>query len=328
MGENIYLGDRNCVRTPMQWSADRNAGFSRANPQSLYLPVNLDPENHYEAVNVDVQQRNPSSLLWWTKRLIALHKRWKAFSLGTLEFLHPENPRILAWVRRWGNESILVVANLSRFVQPATLDLSAYQSLVPIELFGREEFPPIGDEPYFLTLGPHAFYWFSLESKIPATAEMTSLHARADAWLELSVTGKWDELLRDDNQAALERALRNYLPSRPWFGCKGKFIKSIRVHESISVPLENENACFVLLHVDYVQSEPELCLLPMAYAEGSQAEEVCRLYPSLVIARLKRTRANAEGLLYDAIADPAFCLQTLGLISRRQTLRGAQSQLE
>ena len=130
MGDNIYLGDRNGVRTPMQWSADRNAGFSRANPQSLYLPINLDPENHYEAVNVDVQERNPHSLLWWMKRLIALHKRWKAFGLGTLEFLHPENRKVLALVRRHEEERILLVANLSRFVQPVELDLSAFQSLV------------------------------------------------------------------------------------------------------------------------------------------------------------------------------------------------------
>src|SRR5882724_2185047 len=171
MGENIYLGDRNGVRTPMQWSADKNAGFSRANPQSLYLPINLDPENHYEAVNVEVQERNPHSLLWWMKRLMGLRQRWQAFGLGTLEFFQPDNRKVLVFVRRHQNECILVVANLSRFVQPVELDLSVFRSRVPIELFGRTEFPAIGDLPYFLTLSPHAFYWFSLEAKA-AVAEI------------------------------------------------------------------------------------------------------------------------------------------------------------
>src|SRR5580698_9131504 len=164
IGENIYLGDRNGVRTPMQWSADKNAGFSRANPQSLYLPINLDPENHYEAVNVDVQQRNPYSLLWWMRRLITLRKRWRAFGQGTLEFLQPENRKILACIRRFENETILVVANLSRFSQQVELDLAAYKSFTPIELFGRTPFSAITDKPYTLSLGPHAFFWFSLEA--------------------------------------------------------------------------------------------------------------------------------------------------------------------
>ncbi len=161
MGDNIYLGDRNSVRTPMQWSADRNAGFSKASPHRLYLPIVIDPESHYEAFNVEAQQNNPHSMLWWMKRLIAMRKRYKAFGRGTLEFLYPENHRVLAFIRRYQDEIILVIANLSRFVQYAGLDLSAFRGTSPVELFGRAQLPPIGDAPYFLTLGPHAFYWFS-----------------------------------------------------------------------------------------------------------------------------------------------------------------------
>jgi maltose alpha-D-glucosyltransferase/alpha-amylase len=163
MGDNFYLGDRNGVRTPMQWSADRNAGFSRANPQRLYLPIIIDPEYHYEAVNVEAQQNNPHSLLWWMKRLIALRKRFKAFGRGTLEFLHPDNQKVLVFVRRYQDECVLVLANLSRFVQGVELDLCAYKGLMPVELFGRTEFPVIGELPYFMTLGPHDYRWFSLE---------------------------------------------------------------------------------------------------------------------------------------------------------------------
>ena len=164
MGDNVYLGDRNGVRTPMQWSGDRNAGFSEANRQRLFLPVITDPEYHFEAVNVEAQQANPQSLLWWMKRLIALRKEHVAFGRGSLTFLHPDNRRIVAFVREHEGEQILVVANMSRFVQYADLDLSAYRGLVPVEMFGRVEFPRIGDRPLFMTLGPHAFIWFSLEA--------------------------------------------------------------------------------------------------------------------------------------------------------------------
>src|SRR5262245_46947806 len=162
MGDNVYLGDRNGVRTPMQWSPDRYAGFSRANPQSLFLPVIIDPEYHYEAINVEAQQNNPSSLLWWTKRLIALRKRFRAFGRGTIEFLEPANAKVLAFLRQHENEKILVVANLSRFVQHVELDLGRWAGQVPEELFGRSLFPAIDSRPYPLTLGPHGFCWFAL----------------------------------------------------------------------------------------------------------------------------------------------------------------------
>src|SRR3989454_9003324 len=163
MGENIFLGDRNGVRTPMQWSGDRNAGFSRANPQRLYLPVIVDPQFHYESVNVETQQNSPHSMLWWMKRLIALRKRHRAFGRGTISFLNPGNRKVLAFIRRHGGEQLLVVANLSRFVQYVELDLSAFKGMVAVELFGRRAFPPIGDLPYLLTLRPHMFDWFSIE---------------------------------------------------------------------------------------------------------------------------------------------------------------------
>ena len=151
MGDNIYLGDRNGVRTPMQWSADRNAGFSRANPQQLYLPITLDPEYHYEAVNVEAQLRNPHSLLWWMRRVLALRKGWRALGEGRVEFLAPQNRKILAYVLRHEQETLLVVANLSRFPQPVELDLSAFKGRTPVELFGRTPFPSIGVLPFLLT---------------------------------------------------------------------------------------------------------------------------------------------------------------------------------
>src|SRR5438046_10364043 len=165
MGDNIYLGDRNGVRTPMQWSADRNAGFTRANPQRLYLPAIIDPQYHYEQVNVDVQQSSQYSLLWWMKRLIATRKRFRAFGRGSMEFLYPENRKILAFVRRYEDEQILVVANLSRLVQAFEMDLSQFRGMVPVELSGATRFPEITERPYFLNLSPFSFYWFALEKQ-------------------------------------------------------------------------------------------------------------------------------------------------------------------
>ncbi|HTB86192.1 MAG TPA: maltose alpha-D-glucosyltransferase [Candidatus Sulfotelmatobacter sp.] len=327
MGENIYLGDRNGVRTPMQWSADKNAGFSRANPQSLYLPINLDPENHYEAVNVEVQERNPHSLVWWMKRLIALYKRNKAFGMGSIEFLHPENRKIFVCVRRYENEIILVVANLSRFVQPVELDLSAYQSLMPVELFGRAEFPPITDKPYFMTLGPHAFYWLALEAKAPARAETAGAPVGAEARPLLTVDSEWQEVFDARHHAALEQSLWNWLPSRRWFGGRNKKIKSVTIQELIPVPLPKEKIFLAFLQVDFQQADTETYVLPLACAFGEQSEAICRDWPPLVIARLTLGQTGQTGVLYDAIANKFFCRALLDLVSSRRGLDGNHGEL-
>ncbi len=162
MGDNIFLGDRNGVRTPMQWSNDRNAGFSAVNPDKLYAPVISDPVYGYQAVNVDAQQRTQSSFLNWTKRMIKVRKSYKAFGRGSLEFLRHQNPKILAYIRHYEDETLLIVNNLSRYVQPVELDLYGYDGWEPLELWGNVKFPKIGKLPYFLTLGPHSFYWFRL----------------------------------------------------------------------------------------------------------------------------------------------------------------------
>jgi maltose alpha-D-glucosyltransferase / alpha-amylase len=164
MGDNIYLGDRNGVRTPMQWSGDRNAGFSRADAARLYSPVIMDPVYGYQATNVEAQERNPSSLLNWMKRLIRLRKQYPVFGRGAIEFCHPENRKVLVYIRKGENQTVLVVNNLSRFVQPVQLDLRHYDGWTPIEIIGETPFPQIGQLPYFLTLGPHGFYWFRLEA--------------------------------------------------------------------------------------------------------------------------------------------------------------------
>jgi maltose alpha-D-glucosyltransferase/alpha-amylase len=165
MGDNVYLGERSGVRTPMQWTSDRNARFSRADPARLVSPVIMDPVYSYQAINVEAQERDASSLLQWMRNLIGLRKLFPAFGLGSLEFLHPPNRKVLAYVRRHGTDTILCVANLSRAVQPVELDLHAFAGLTPVEMLGYTDFPVVGHQPYFLTLGPYGFYWFELQRR-------------------------------------------------------------------------------------------------------------------------------------------------------------------
>lgn len=163
MGDNIYLGDRNGVRTPMQWNVDRNAGFSKADPERLYSPVILHPVYNYQAINVEAQLRASGSLLNWVKRLIAIQKQHQVFGRGTLQFIHPNNQKILAYIRQYQNETVLIVHNLSRFVQPVELDLREFLGSKPVEMMGHIVFPTIGEQPYFLSLAPHSSYWFELD---------------------------------------------------------------------------------------------------------------------------------------------------------------------
>jgi maltose alpha-D-glucosyltransferase/alpha-amylase len=327
MGDNIFLGDRNGVRTPMQWSADKNAGFSRANPQSLFLPINLDPENHYEAVNVETQERNNHSLLWWTRRLIALYKRQAAFGAGTLEFLHPENRKIFACLRRYENETILVVANLSRFVQPVELDLTPFLGLVPFELFGRAEFPTITDRPYFLTLGPHAFYWFSLEPKKTTGTEPTA-SSTGPSRPTLNVIEDWLEILDTPHHFQLERALQQWLPSRGWFSGQKQTIKNIRVEVMTHLPVGTTKVVFTSVQVEYVQTDPDRYALPLAGATGEAAEIILRDFMPWVIARLNFGQSSQTGVLYHAVVSRDFCRTLLEMISAQQNVEGESGQFE
>ncbi len=164
MGDNIYLGDRDGVRTPMQWSADRNGGFSQADPQAMYLPLILDPVYGYQALNVDAQMRSPSSLLHWTRKMLSVRRQHPVFGMGSYEELETSNPSVLAFCREFGDDRVICVNNLSRFPQPVELDLSRYEGSTPVELTGGVPFPPIGELPYLLSLSGHGFLWFGLRA--------------------------------------------------------------------------------------------------------------------------------------------------------------------
>ena len=331
MGDNFYLGDRNGVRTPMQWSADKNAGFSRANPQRLYLPVIVDPEYHYEAVNVEAQQGNPHSLLWWTRRMIALRKRHPAFSRGSIEFLHPENHRVLAFLRRYEDETLLVVANLSRFAQYAELDLSAFADLTPVELFGRSPFPRIGTGGYGLILSPHSFFWFSLVQD-PAQFGRARQGAPAGKLAKaripvLAIEGPWRSCLEGKRCSDLETALLDVLPSRRWFGGVARSMRGVEMTEVISL---GDTTVVVLLTVDYTEGEPELYALPLAFAPDVNLKLMRRLRRAgspPVLARLESDVPEGTGLLYDPFGETGFSRQLVEAIGRGGRFQGQRSEL-
>jgi len=328
MGDNFYLGDRNGVRTPMQWSADRNAGFSRTNPQRLYLPVNIDPEYHYEAVNVEAQQNNPDSLLWWMKRLIAMRKRFKAFGRGSLEFLYPENRKVLAFIRRYEDESILVVANLSRSVQHTSLNLAEFNGRVPVEAFGQAEFPQIGESPYFFTLGPYMFYWFSLESRRPELIDLQTRPVEVSV-PTLTLTGEWKDLYNRRTRPALEAALSSYIRQRRWFGSKARHTRLVEIEDAIAMPYNTSVSHLVLIRLEYTEGEPEIYLLPITFATGEWAVQVLTDMPQTVIARLKlgRRGSEKEGVIYDALIEQDFRDILLKVMTRRRRFKGEQGEL-
>jgi maltose alpha-D-glucosyltransferase/alpha-amylase len=333
MGDNVYLGDRDGVRTPMQWSADRNAGFSTANPQRLYLPVIIDPEYNYETVNVAAQLDNPESLLWWVRRLIALRKRYPVFGHGSIELLSPDNHRVLAFLRRDGSsagdgptQQVLVVANLSRHPQYVELDLAEFRGMRPIEVFGQTAFPPIGDLPYLLTLGPHAFYWLALE---PAPLDATT--AEHPVLPSLTAGTSWETLFARDHRQRLDATLPRLLRGRRWFGAKGRRITSARVADlaEISLPFlwsEDEDlpgphtACVAFVRVEYLDGEPATYVLPFAHVPGIAGERLVEDQPAAALA-LVQTATGEQGVLVDAHWLPGYGHALLSLLARRRRIR-------
>jgi len=325
MGDNFYLGDRNGVRTPMQWSPDRNAGFSRANPQRLYLPTIIDPEYHFETVNVETQQNNPHSLLWWTKRMIALRKQFKAFGRGSIEFLFPESRNVLAFLRSYQEETVLVVANLSQAARHVEMDLSRFEGHVPRELLGGADFVPIGAEPYRLTLGPHAFYWLSLEPKrVEVTGTATpAQEARLPAYVTTTL-GAEELLERKENWPALEKVLLDYIRDQRWFRGKSRRALSAAIADTVPIRGVSPPAYFVLVELQYSEGEAETYVLPLALAPAEESARITRDQPQAVVAYIepKGSSSIQPRVLYDALIEKEVCSALLVAIGRRRRFRG------
>ena len=324
MGDNIYVGDRNGVRTPMQWSSDRNAGFSRANPQRLYLPVIVDSEYHYAAVNVEAQRANTNSLWYAMRRLIATRKRFQALGRGSFELLHPDNRKVLAFTRTYHDEHILVVANLSRFVQTVELDLLAFKGMVPVEIFGRTEFPAIEESPYFLSLGPYSFYWFTLQLQ-PSATQLPTPQAQLPT---LVVSQQWQNVLsQPESKTTLESMLSPYLYTCRWFSGKARKVRSTQITEVIPVPYDHAAAMLVWLQVEYTQGTADTYLLPLAYMEGEAATHLLAESGSNAIARLQVLGKDEVGVLIDAVADKHFLASLLTAIAQNYSYQGVTGKI-
>ncbi|HEX4274984.1 MAG TPA: maltose alpha-D-glucosyltransferase [Bryobacteraceae bacterium] len=276
MGDNVYLGDRDGVRTPMQWNPDRNAGFSRANPARLYSPVIMDPVWGYEALNVEAQQSDPSSLLNWMRNMIALRKLFSVFGRGTLEFLAPPNRKILAYVRSWDEERILCVTNLSRYAQPVDLDLAEFAGRTPVEMLGYVEFPRITTEPYRLTLGPYGFFWLELHDTPESAKPTTEVAIKTEALLDAA--HGWAGLIPELEKTTLPK----YLPKQRWFGGKSRQIHKVRVMDWA----EFAGAAMMFLEVSYDNDGSEEYFAPFLMHDG---------------------------VLQDALQDDTFCWSLLTL---------------
>lgn len=305
MGDNIYLGDRDAVRTPMQWSEDRNAGFSQASPHQLYLPVIAEAAYHYASRNVEVDQNRPHSLLWWMRRLINLRKQHPAFGCGSIEFLRPDNGKVLAFIREHDDEQILVVANLSRFAQCVELDLSRFRGRMPTELFGQSAFPPIGEWPYFLTLGPHGFYWFRLDWEGgDASASQATLPA-------CSIEGDWENVFEGSARKTLLAALPSWLQRQRWFAGKARKLQQVQIVDLIPLVSpdgqDDETVIMLLLaQVAYVDGEPETYLLPLVFAQEQQQADIVGDHPSAGLLVVERSDGEGSATLCDASREPEF----------------------
>ncbi len=347
MGDNIYLGDRNGVRTPMQWNSDRNAGFSRCDPARLYFPVIMDPIYGYQVVNVEAQQADQSSLLHWTRNMIALRKLFQVFGRGTLTFLHPENRKVLAYIRDLKrdddtHETVLCVANLSRFAQPVSLELAQYSGLLPVEMLGYVSFPPITAAPYPLTVAPYSFLWFELQpapdqhmTLTEPTLPSEQTEASEQVALDLLTKG-WSGMLAGHGLALLEHALPTWLPNQRWFGAKSRPIRSVTIAEWVDLAAHQQaivtaasllepvtsagtlGDVLLFLDVHYEDQSTHRYQLPLAYTAGSAVESIRATSPQSIIATLSSPTGPA--LLHDAATREDLRQILLDLVATQATL--------
>ena len=334
MGDNVFVGDRNGVRTPMQWSPDRNAGFSRADPQRLYLQPIMDPMYGYEALNVETQARDASSLLNWTKRMLAVRKTSHAFGRGKRRFLKPGNRKILAYLSEYDGDVILAVFNLSRAAQPVELDLSEFKGHVPIEMLGRSAFPPIGELPYLLTLASYGFYWF----KLTAEADAPSWHEQGVAlqdWPTLVLFDGWTSFFRDRvmpwrigmaermrNQFELD-TLPRHIEIQRWYASKGVPIQRARMTDHAVWEANGQSWMLPLLALDGPPGGATY-FMPLALAWEERDEE---RMAGVAQAALAKVRQQAQvGLMGDAFYDEAFCRELVRAIGQGAELATANGK--
>ena len=316
MGDNIHLGDRDGVRTPMQWSPDRNGGFSRADPENLVLPALQSPQYGFQAVNVEAQHRDPHSLLNWMRRMLAKRRQHKAFGRGALNFLYPGNRKILAYVREFEGDTILCVVNLSNAPQAVELDLSKYQGRVPVELLGGTPFPPIGELTYLLTLPPYGFYWFELSTEAAPPSWHTQTSEQMPEFATLVLRDREGYQLMEGSRKSLElEVLPAYLARRRWFASKDRKLDSARV--VYAAPLSGPRGDLYFAEIEaIVEGTPERYALPVKLVWD---DNLSQLEQQLALAGVRR--GPQVGKMTDAFATPAFALTMIDHWRKRSVVK-------
>ena len=310
MGDNYYLGDRDGVRTPMQWSADRNGGFSRANPQQLYLPPIMDPVYGYQAINVEAQEHDPSSLLNWMRRIILVRKQHPAFGRGTIQFIYPRNRKVIAYLREHEGEVILVVANLARTAQAVELDLSSLRGRVPIELTGRTPFPPIGDLPYMLTLPAYGFFWFALAGAEEAPTWHDPLPEPLPDFITLTTrSGRIGDAIEGRERSQLEsQSLPAFLPLQRWFAAKDERVRRVSLQP---LAMLNDEFALAAFNVDVASGE-QAYFVPLSIRWG---EDNLRTGAPKLSYTLAKVRSGPKlGALIDGTFDERLAAELVGLM--------------
>ncbi len=318
MGDNYYLGDRDGVRTPMQWSADKNAGFSTAKPQRLYLPLIIESEYHCEAVNVENQEQHPCSLLWWMRRLIDLRKQHSAFGRGGIEFLHPENSKILAYLRIHENQTLLVAANLSRHAQMAALDLSAFSGCEPEDMFSRNRFLTVTQAPYVLTLGPYGY--LVLELHPACDRDRKRFEGLPEVRVSNFAACFRDKRTRKELESSI---LPAYMADQRWFGGKARMVRVMSIIEEIFVGRGPDAPVILLVNVEYTEGDPEIYILPFYFLESGDEPE--GVMPQGVVCRAEF--GERKGYVRDAAFDKTFCREVLALIAGNRKVSGWKGKL-
>ena len=321
MGDNYYLGDRDGVRTPMQWSANKNAGFSTADPQQLFLPVVFNYDYHYESINVENFEKNSSSLLWWMRRVINVRKQFKAFSRGDIEFIDTNNPRILAFTRTYEDEIILVIINLSRYSQNAQLDLRKYAGYIPTEVFSRNEFSLIEEEPYIFPLQYKNYFWFELK-KQEANDEYTPVEL--DYQLEVTVN-KWNrmsEALKTD----LQGLILEYMQKNRWFRGRSKKIRKIDIIDTVPFKDHAIFSYLLIIETTYIEKNAEFYIIPLSIALGEEAADIKYNYPEAIISTIDLD--GKEGLMYDGSYKKEFMDDFLRLMAQKGKLKTISGELQ
>ena len=320
MGDNIYLGDRNGVRTPMQWTGDRNGGFSRADPARLYAPPIMDPVYGYQAVNVEAQERSPYSLLNWMKRMIGLRKQSTVFGRGSIEFLPARTRKVLPYIRRDQNEIVLCVANLARSVQPIELDLSQFKGMTPVEMLGLTEFPRIGELPYFLTLSPYAFYWFRIEQSPTSVTARTVPEIATDVPEPpaLFVGAAWETLLDGNVRTLIERDfLMPFFMRQRWFGGKSRRTRTARFTDWGLLRRGPQPLFMTIVETEFDDGGRHQYFLPLTICPASDARALIDRSPHAILATITGAR---KGVLFDAWLDDRYGRTLLDALEREEQM--------